>query len=516
MTVNGNIVTFTAKGVNPVFVTTAIAPPAVLDEFLRRPQRMLIGGSWVEASDGGTFDVEDPSTAAGIASVPSATAGDVDRAVRAARSALEGEWSRIAPHDRARLMLRLADLIEENGEEIAALEALEQGKLLDVARTVEVGMAADYIRYMAGWATKIEGSTFDLSPTDDDGTRFHAFTVREPVGVVAAIVPWNFPHLMAVWKIAPALATGCTVVLKPAEQTPLTALRLGALVEEAGFPAGVLNVITGPGVPTGAALSAHPGIDKITFTGSTGVGKQIGAAAIGNMTRTALELGGKSPVLVLDDIDPEFIGAGMLRALFFNSGQQCVAGSRLYLPRKRFDEYLARLTFLVDSLRIGSPFDSNVHLGPLVSGEQRDRVRAYIESGRADGAELVLGGEVIDSPGYFVEPTIFANTNHSMRVVREEIFGPVLVAMPYDGLDELVTLSNDTEYGLAASIWSQNLSRVHDLIPRIKAGTIWVNTHGVLDANMPFGGFKQSGVGREHGRAAIEGYTETKSVCIAY
>lgn len=499
-----------------MFVTTEMSPPPVLDSFLGRAHLMLIGGEWVDAAGAEAFDVEDPSTGQVIARVPSASADDVDRAVRAARRAFEGGWSRLAPHERARLMLRLADLLEENGEEIAALEALEQGKLLDVARTVEVGMAADYIRYMAGWATKIEGATFDLSPTDDDGTRFHAFTVREPVGVVAAIVPWNFPHLMAVWKVAPALATGCTVVLKPAEQTPLTALRLAELVEQAGFPAGVVNVITGPGLPTGSALTSHPGVDKITFTGSTSVGKQIGAAAMANMTRTALELGGKSPVLVLDDIDPEFIGAGMLRALFFNSGQQCIAGSRLYLPRKRFDEYLTRLTFLVDGLRVGSPFDTNVHLGPLVSAEQRDRVCEYIDAGRSEGGELVVGGNVIDSPGYFVEPTIFANTSHSMRITREEIFGPVLVAMPYDSTDELVALANDSEYGLAASIWSQNISRVHDLIPRVKAGTIWVNTHGVLDANMPFGGFKRSGIGREHGRAAIEGYTETKSVAIAY
>ena len=377
-------------------------------------------------------------------------------------------------------------------------------------------MAAEYLRYMAGWATKIEGSTFELSPIEDDGTRFHGYTQREPVGVVAAIVPWNFPHLMAVWKVAPALATGCTVVLKPAEQTPLTALLLAELVLDAGFPPGVLNVVTGIGAAAGAALSRHPGVDKIAFTGSTTVGKAIGIEAMKNMTRTSLELGGKSPVVVLDDIDPEFIGVGMLRALFFNSGQQCVAGSRLYLPRGRYDEYLARVTFLADSLRIGSPFDSNVHLGPLISAAQRDRVCGYIESGRAQGAEVVLGGHAIDSPGYFVEPTILANTTHEMTVVQEEIFGPVLVAMPYDDTDHLVELANDSQYALAASIWSQNISRVHDLIPRIQAGTIWVNTHGVLDANMPFGGFKQSGLGREHGRAAIDLYTETKSVCIAY
>jgi phenylacetaldehyde dehydrogenase len=477
---------------------------------------MLIDGDWREAQSGATFDVLDPATGRVIASVPEADEADVDSAVRAARAALEGPWHRMLPHDRARLMHKLADLIEENGEEIASLEALEQGKLLAVARTVEVEMAADYIRYMAGWATKIEGSTFELSPRDPEGLRFHAYTRREPVGVVAAIVPWNFPHLMAVWKVAPALATGCTAVLKPAEQTPLTALYLAKLVTEAGFPPGVLNVITGFGDPAGAALSRHPGVDKIAFTGSTVVGKKIGIEAMKNMTRTSLELGGKSPVLVLDDIDPEFIAAGMLRGLFFNSGQQCVAGSRLYLPEKRFDEMLERIVFLADGLKIGSPFDSNVHVGPLVSAQQRDRVNGYIASGREEGAEVVLGGNTIDSPGYFVEPTILAQTNHTMRVVREEIFGPVLVAMPYKDIDDLIEKSNDSEFGLAASVWSQNVSRVLDIVPRLKAGTVWVNTHGVLDANMPFGGLKQSGVGREHGRAAIEHYTETKSVCIAY
>ncbi|WP_407655907.1 aldehyde dehydrogenase family protein [Capillimicrobium parvum] len=477
---------------------------------------MLIGGEWVEARSGKTFEVVDPTTARVIATVPEADRADVDAAVGAARAALDGPWSRLLPHERQALILRLADLVEEHGEEIAALETLNQGKLLAVAETVEVEMAADYLRYMAGWATKLEGSTLQLSPRMTEGVGYHAFTRPEPVGVVACIVPWNFPHLMAVWKVAPALATGCTAVLKPAEQTPLTALKFAALVEEAGFPPGVVNVVTGHGEPTGAALVKHKGIDKIAFTGSTAVGKRIGVEAMKNMTRVSLELGGKSPVLVLDDIDPEFIGPAMLGGLFFNSGQQCVAGSRLYAPARRFDEIVEKVAYYADFLKVGSPFDPNVQLGPVVSQVQRDRILEYIESGRADGAEVVLGGGVIEGDGYFVEPTILANTSHDMRVVREEIFGPVLVAMPYRDLDDLVEKANDTEYGLAASIWSQNLSRVLELIPRIRAGTVWVNTHGVLDANMPFGGFKQSGIGREHGRAAIDHYTETKSVCIAY
>jgi phenylacetaldehyde dehydrogenase len=494
-----------------------VDPPEILAPLLAQPGRkMLIDGEWVDAKSGKTFEVYDPTRGTAIATVPEAGQADVDAAVAAAQAALEGPWSKVLPHERQALLLRLADLIEENGEEIAALETLNQGKLLAVAETVEVEMAADYVRYMAGWATKIEGSTFDLSPRMTEGVGYHAYTRREPVGVVACIVPWNFPHLMAIWKIAPALATGCTAVLKPAEQTPLTALRLGELILEAGFPPGVVNVITGHGDPAGSALVKHRGINKIAFTGSTETGKKIGVAAMKNMTRVSLELGGKSPVLVLDDIDPEFIAPGMFPALFFNSGQQCVAGSRLYAPAARFDEILDKVAYYADFLKLGSPFDPNVQLGPLVSQEQRDRVLGYVEAGREEGAEVVLGGNPVEGDGWFVEPTILAQTHHDMKVVREEIFGPVLVAMPYRDIDDLLNKANDTDFGLAASVWSQNLSRVMEIVPRVRAGTVWVNTHGVLDSNMPFGGFKQSGIGREHGRAAIENYTETKSVCIAY
>jgi phenylacetaldehyde dehydrogenase len=497
-----------------------VAPKSVPEELrwlADAPDRqMLIDGELVVAKSGKTFDVHDPATAQVIAHVPDAGREDIDAAVTAARHAFEGRWSRILPHERQALMLRLADLIEERGEEIAALEALNQGKLLDVARSVEVEMAADYVRYMAGWATKIEGSVVELSPRMPEGMKFHAYTRREPAGVVAAIVPWNFPHLMAIWKTAPALATGCTIVLKPAEQTPLTALLLGDLIAEAGFPNGVFNVVTGFGETAGAALVKHKGVDKITFTGSTEVGKKIGIEAMKNMTRVSLELGGKSPVLVLDDIDPEFIANGMMMGIFFNSGQQCVAGSRLYAPAARFDEILERVAYMADFLQLGSPFDPDVHLGPLVSKEQQERVLGYIESGRKEGGEVLVGGKAPNTDGYFVEPTVISRTDHRMKVVKEEIFGPVLVAMPYRDVDELVTLANDSEYGLAASVWSQNISRVHEIVPKLKAGTVWVNTHGVLDANLPFGGFKHSGIGREHGRAAIDTYTETKSVCIAY
>jgi phenylacetaldehyde dehydrogenase len=500
-----------------LFVDAVVELPAPVREFLDRPEhRLLIGGSWRPALSGKTLDVSDPATGRRIASVPDAGEEDVGEAVAAARRALDGEWARMLPADRADKMLALADLIAKHSEEIAHLETLEQGKLLEFARMIEVDMAVDYVRYMAGWATKIEGSTIDLSVRMVEGPRYHAFTRREPVGVVAGIVPWNFPHLMAIWKTAPALATGCSIVLKPAEETPLTALLLGELICEAGFPDGVVNIVTGFGESTGAALVRHPGIDKVAFTGSTSVGKQIGVEAMKNMTRVSLELGGKSPVLVLDDIGTDFIAPGMIGGLFFNTGQQCVAGSRLYAPKKRFDEIVGRVADMADFLRMGSPFDPNVHIGPVVSETQQQRVLSYIQSGREEGAEVVVGGKAPDAPGYFVEPTVVVNADHQMKIVREEIFGPVLVAMPYDDLDDLVRKANDTDFGLAASIWSQNISRVLELVPRVKAGTVWVNTHSVLDANMPFGGFKRSGIGREHGRAAIEEYTETKTVCIAY
>lgn len=500
-----------------MFVDAVVDLPAPVREFVDRTEhRLLIGGHWGQALSGKTLDVNDPTTGRRIASVPDAGEEDIDHAVRAARRALDGEWAQMLPADRTERMLVLANLIAERSEDIAHLEALEQGKLLEFARMIEVDMAVDYVRYMAGWATKIEGSTIDLSVRMVEGPRYHAFTRREPVGVIAGIVPWNFPHLMAIWKIAPALATGCTIVLKPAEETPLTALLLGELICEARFPDGVVNIVTGFGESTGAALVRHPGVDKVAFTGSTAVGKQIGVEAMRNMTRVSLELGGKSPVLVLDDIGTDFIAPGMIGGLFFNSGQQCVAGSRLYAPKKRFDEVVGRVADMADYLRLGSPFDPNVHIGPLVSKAQQERVLSYIESGREEGAEVVVGGKAPDGPGYFVEPTVVVNADHDMKIVREEVFGPILVAIPYEDLDDLVLKANDTDFGLAASIWSQNISRVLELIPRIKAGTIWVNTHSVLDANMPFGGFKLSGMGREHGRAAIEEYTETKTVCIAY
>src|SRR5512132_1854367 len=378
-----------------------------------------------------------------------------------------------------------------------------------------MAMAADFLRYMAGWATKIEGTTHDVSIPFLPTAKFFAFTRKEPVGVVGAIIPWNFPLLMAAWKIGPALAAGCTVVLKPAEETPLTALRLGELTIEAGLPPGVVNIVTGLGPTAGAALASHAGIDKIAFTGSTEVGKHVQRAAVDNMTRVSLELGGKSPVIVLEDADPAQAAAGAANAIFFNQGQVCTAGSRLYVQRSAFDRVVGELSAIAGKLKLGPGLDPSSELGPLVSTTQRDRVCGYIAHGVEQGARIAAGGGRSGERGYFVQPTVLVDARQDMRVVQEEIFGPVVVAMPFDDVEEAVRLANDTMYGLGASIWSNDLGRVHRLIPRIKAGTVWVNCHSMLDSSLPFGGFKQSGIGREMGRAALDLFTETKSVLMA-
>lgn len=481
--------------------------------FLARPQRMLIGGERVEALSGAVLPVVDPASGEAFCQVPAGNAADIDRAVTAARHAFEeGDWSRMRPIDRERLLLRLADLLEANAQELAELEAIDNGKPVTMARHVDVALSIDFLRYMAGWATKIEGSTMDLSVPLVRDREFFGFTRREAVGVVGAIIPWNFPLLMAAWKVGPALAAGCTMILKPAEETPLSALRFGELVQEAGYPDGVLNIVTGHGHTAGAALAAHKGIEKVAFTGSTEVGKLVGKAALDNMTRFSLELGGKSPVIVLDDADPAQAAAGAAQAIFFNQGQVCTAGSRLYIHRSRFDEVVEGLSGIANSMKIGAGIDPSTQIGPLVSAAQHQRVLGYIKSGFDEGARAIAGGNAGNGPGYFVKPTVLVDTREDMRVVREEIFGPVVVAMPYEDLDEVARRANDTPYGLAASIWSNDLSRVHRLIPKIKAGTVWVNCHNILDNSMPFGGYKQSGIGREMGRAVLDLYTESKSV----
>lgn len=480
--------------------------------------RMFIGGDWRDAADGRTFAVYNPATGEEIAQVPQATADDVDAAVAAARAALVvPAWAGLTPYARERIMSRLADLIEAHADELAHLETLNQGKLLPWSHAIEVGGSAQWLRYMAGWATKVEGSNFEVSIPFPPGTKYRTSTQRVPVGVVGAIVPWNFPLAMAMWKIAPALATGCTVVLKPAEETPLTALRLAELALEAGLPPGVLNVVTGDGETAGAALVRHPGVDKISFTGSTEVGRLIGAQCGRDIRRVALELGGKSPVIVLDDVDVETAVAGAAGAIFFNHGQVCTAGSRLYVAKKLYDKVVDGLAQVADGTVLGSGFDAQAQMGPMVSARHRDRVMTLMATGAAEGGEVVAGGRTGDGPGYFVRPSVVANTaNKPLTLVREEVFGPVLVAMPYEDMDSVLQQANDSAYGLGASVWTNDLRRAQRAIDALQAGTVWVNTHNMVDPAMPFGGFKSSGVGREHGRSAIEAYTELKSVCIAY
>ena len=491
-------------------------PSAAVARFLKRAPRLFIGGEWVEAKSNERISVVDPATGREIASVPDANAADVDRAVAAARAAFEkGPWADMLPATREALLWKLSDLIDQNLDELAEIESLNNGKTKFIAKIVDVAGTRDYFRYMAGWATKIEGSTFQTSIYGGPGSKFHTYTMREPVGVVAQIVPWNFPLAMAAWKLGPALATGCTVVLKPAEQTPLTALRLADLIAEAGFPPGVVNILTGLGETTGAALVAHPGVDKIAFTGSTAVGKLINKSATDTLKRVSLELGGKSPVIVMPDADLSQVIGGAANAVFFNAGQVCTAGTRLFAHKDVFDQVLEGVSAAAQSILLGPGLDPRTQMGPLVSREQQERVLGYIESGRKEGAKVMTGGDAPSSSGFYVKPTVLTSVRPDMKVVREEIFGPVLVAQRFEDLDDIAALANDTPFGLAASVWSRDISAVHRLVPKIRAGTVWVNCHNFVDPAMPFGGFKQSGFGREHGRAVIEMYTELKSVCIA-
>jgi len=490
--------------------------PESLQSFLSAPKKLLIDGNWVEAQSGKTLDVFDPATDQVIGQVAEGDAADVDLAVAAARRAFDtGPWAKLTASDRSKLIWRIGELIEQNADELAQMETLDNGKPFGVAKAADVALAADMFRYMAGWATKIEGNTIPLNVPYAPNGEFHAFTLKEPVGVVGQIIPWNFPLLMAAWKLGPALATGCTVVLKPAEQTPLSAIRLGELILEAGIPNGVVNIITGFGETAGAAIAAHDQVDKVAFTGSTEVGKLIIGAAAGNLKKVTLELGGKSPNVVFDDADLETAIAGAADAIFFNQGQVCSAGSRLYVQDGIYDEVVAGVSEIASNLKVGSGFDQATQMGPLVSREQFDRVTGFLKSGLDAGAEASAGGAAIDRPGYFVQPTVLKNATSEMSVVREEIFGPVVAAMPFKDASELVGQANDTTYGLAAGIWTRDISKAHRFAKSVKAGTVWVNCYSIFDAALPFGGYKQSGWGREMGHAALENYLQTKSVCIS-
>jgi len=498
-------------------MAVAISPLQVdsgVTSFVEKPRKLLIAGKWVDAASGKTFPTYNPATGEVLANVAEGDREDIDRAVKAARKAFEsGPWSKMTSSERGRLIWKLGDLLEQHLEEFALLEALDNGKPLGIARAADVPLAVDLFRYMAGWATKIEGNTIPISVPYTPGAKYLAYTTREPIGVAGQIIPWNFPLLMAAWKLGPALATGCTVVLKPAEQTPLSALRLGELIIEAGFPEGVVNIVPGYGETAGAALAAHMDVDKVAFTGSTEVGKLVLQAAAGNLKKVSLELGGKSPNVVFKDADLDAAIPGSASAIFFNHGQCCCAGSRLYIEKPIFDKVVDGVAEQAKKIKVGSGLDPETHMGPLVSEEQLNRVCGYLESGFSEGAKAVVGGQRVGKKGYFVEPTVLVNTNDNMKVVQEEIFGPVVTAIPFNDLDELIPKANNSVYGLAGAVWSRDISKAHRVAAQLKAGTVWINCYNIFDAALPFGGYKQSGWGREMGHDALDMYTQTKAVC---
>jgi phenylacetaldehyde dehydrogenase len=484
--------------------------------WLQKPKHNLIGGKWPPAASGKLFDVFNPADASVIARVPDSDKQDIHRAVAAARRVFDsGPWRRLTPSERGKLVWRIGDLILQNADELAELESLDNGKPRAVARVADIPLAADLFQYMAGWATKIEGNTIPISVPYAPGAQFHAFTMREPVGVVGQIIPWNFPLLMAAWKLGPALACGNCVVLKPAEQTPLTALRLGELLLEAGLPEGVVNIVTGFGETAGAALAAHDDVDKVAFTGSTEVGKIILRAAAGNLKKVSLELGGKSPNIVFKDVgDLDAAIAGAANAIFFNHGQCCCAGSRLMVERDIFDDVVEGVAAQAKKIKLGPGLDAATEMGPLVSEEQLARVTNYMHQGKQSGACYVTGGSRSGDRGYFVQPTVIKDVKPEMSIVREEIFGPVVVAEPFTQPEELIPRANQTPYGLAAGVWTRDISKAHRIAAALKAGTVWVNCYNVFDAALPFGGYKQSGWGREMGHEVLELYTQTKAVVV--
>ncbi|MGD6891029.1 aldehyde dehydrogenase DhaS [Bacillus mobilis] len=478
-----------------------------VEKFLQGTKKLYVNGSFIESASGKTFKTPNPATGETLAVVSEAGREDIHKAVVAARMAFdEGPWSRMNTAERSRLMYKLADLMEEHKEELAQLETLDNGKPIRETMAADIPLAIEHMRYYAGWATKIVGQTIPVS-----GDYFN-YTRHEAVGVVGQIIPWNFPLLMAMWKMGAALATGCTIVLKPAEQTPLSALYLAELIEEAGFPKGVINIVPGFGESAGQALVNHPLVDKIAFTGSTPVGKQIMRQASESLKRVTLELGGKSPNIILPDADLSRAIPGALSGVMFNQGQVCSAGSRLFVPKKMYDNVMADLVLYSKKLNQGAGLSPETTIGPLVSEEQQKRVMGYIEKGIEEGAEVLCGGSNPFDQGYFVSPTVFADVNDEMTIAKEEIFGPVISAIPFNDIDEVIERANKSQFGLAAGVWTENVKTAHYVASKVRAGTVWVNCYNVFDAASPFGGFKQSGLGREMGSYALNNYTEVKSV----
>lgn len=499
-------------------VVKEVAPQtAGATAFLAAPAKnMLIGGEWVEAESGARIDSVDPASGTVLGTVPRGAAADINRAVQAARETFEsGVWREMTPDERGRILWRVAELMEANIDELAELETLDQGKPLFVGRWAEIPGAAQQFRYFAGMASKIQGETITPSINyQPAGKKIFAYTQKEPVGVVGAITPWNSPLVLEAMKIAPCLAAGCSMVLKPAEDTSLTAIRLAELILEAGVPPGVFNVVTGLGPEAGQALVEHPDVDKVAFTGSTATGRIIlETAARANLKKVALELGGKSPAIVMDDADLDLAIPGAANAIFFNTGQVCVAGSRLYVHKKVYDKVVAGIADIASGMKLGHGLDQDVQIGPLVNRRQADKVMGYINGGVDSGAEIVTGGEQAGELGTFVTPTVIAKTRPEMAIVQEEIFGPVVVAAPIESMEDVPPIANDTRYGLAASIWTQDLSAATRLASSIKAGTVWVNCHLMFDAALPIGGYKESGWSRDSGMQAVENYLETKTVC---
>jgi aldehyde dehydrogenase (NAD+) len=489
-------------------ISTMPAPAEA--QLLPAATKLLINNCWVPSESGKTFATVNPSTGEEICQVAEADAADVDKAVLAARAAFEqGPWKKMRASERGRLLHRLADLIEQNADALARLESMDNGKPLSIAKAVDVAKTVACYRYFAGWADKVQGKTI---PIDGD---FFCYTRHEPIGVVGQIIPWNYPMLMQAWKLAPALATGNTVVMKPAEQTPLSALRIGELIVEAGFPEGVVNLLPGFGHTAGAAIARHMDIDKVAFTGSTEVGRLImEAAARSNLKRITLELGGKSPNIIFEDVDLDEAVEGAHLGLFVNQGQSCCAGSRVFVEEKIYDEFVEKSIARALKRKVGDPLDPRTDQGPQVSQSQFDRVMGYIEAGKSEGATLACGGERVGDRGYFVQPTVFSGVQDDMKIAREEIFGPVMSVIPFKDVDEVIKRANCTTYGLAAGVWTRDIKKAHAVANGVRAGTVWVNCYHVLDTRAPFGGFKQSGIGRELGEYGLQQYTEVKTVTV--